>query len=81
MELEDVLLTEEMYMHLLELVKNEDTILVGISQKFAELTQETKKVLDFMKGKSDERKQQHGLEPESQDVKKMDHKRLPPKLK
>jgi len=74
MHLEKILLTENEYNHLLNQVKGEDTTLVEISQKFADLTGETKRILDTIRAKSDARKDAYGIEQGQEDVRSNDHK-------
>jgi hypothetical protein len=62
----------------LDKIKEEDTRLYELSQKFADLTAEAKKVLDEIKNKSKERQSQYGVE--GVDVKNH-HKILPREIK
>lgn len=80
MNLEKILLTEPEYQTLLGQVRNEDTTLVEISQKFADLTGETKRILDTIRDKSDKRKETFGIEGGQEDVRNNDHRQLPKNL-
>jgi Zn-dependent M32 family carboxypeptidase len=71
-------MTEHDYQIFLDKIKEEDQRLYDLSQKFAELTAEAKKVLDEIKDKSKERQTQHGVE--GIDVKNH-HKILPREIK
>lgn len=51
-QLESILMTEHDYQVFLDKIKEEDQRLYELSQKFAELTSEAKKVLDEIKNKS-----------------------------
>jgi hypothetical protein len=77
-QLETILMTEHDYQIFLDKIKEEDTRLYELSQKFADLTAEAKKVLDEIKNKSKERQIQHGVE--GVDVKNH-HKILPREIK
>ena len=71
-------MTEHDYQVFLDKIKEEDQRLYELSQKFAELTSEAKKVLDEIKDKSQNRQQQHGIE--GVDVKNH-HRILPREIK
>lgn len=76
--LERILMTEDDYKEFLKKVKGQDNTLIDISQKFADLSREAKRILDDVKDKSETRKQQHGIED---DVDYNEHHRyLPQKM-
>jgi hypothetical protein len=77
-QLETILMTEHDYQIFLDKIKEEDQRLYELSQKFADLTAEAKKVLDEIKNKSKERQSQHGVE--GVDVKNH-HRILPREIK
>jgi len=56
-----MLLTETDYRYFLEQVKQQDNQLYDLSQKFAALTAEAKKILDSLKAKSENRKLAFGI--------------------
>lgn len=71
-------MTEDDYKEFLKKVKGQDNTLIDISQKFADLSREAKRILDEVKDKSETRKQQHGIED---DVDYNEHHRyLPQKM-
>jgi hemerythrin superfamily protein len=72
------LLTEHDYQVFLDKIKEEDQKLYELSQKFADLTAEAKKILDDIKSKSKDRQQQFGVE--GVDVKNH-HRILPREIK
>jgi hypothetical protein len=74
--LEKKLLKEDDYKNFLEIVKTEDKKLFEISKTFAELTTETKRILDTINEKSDQRKKDHGVEGEEHQA--IDHHRFLP---
>jgi Zn-dependent M32 family carboxypeptidase len=55
-------MTEHDYQVFLDKIKEEDQRLYELSQKFADLTTEAKKILDEIKTKSFDRKKEHGIE-------------------
>lgn len=57
-----MLLTEDDYIHFLNQVKQQDNKLYDLSQKFATLTSEAKKILDSLKEKSENRKKSFGID-------------------
>lgn len=61
-ELERIIMTEEDYKLFLDKIKQQDNTLVEISQKFADLSREAKRILDNVKEKSEARKAYHGVE-------------------
>lgn len=61
-ELERIIMTEDDYKMFLNKIKVQDNTLVEISQKFAELSREAKRILDAVKEKSVARKAKHGVE-------------------
>lgn len=64
-ELERLLMTENDYRLFLDKIKGQDNVLVDISQKFADLSREAKRILDDVKAKSEARKAQHGVEDDA----------------
>mgnify|MGYP006893775957 CR=1 FL=1 len=56
-----MLLKESDYMNFLRQIKKEDELLYELSQKFTDLTQECKNILDKIKEKSEERKVKFGV--------------------
>ena len=60
-QLETILMTEQDYQIFLDKIKEEDQRLYELSQKFADLTSEAKKILDEIKAKSNDRQKQHGV--------------------
>lgn len=72
------MLTEHDYQVFLDKIKEEDQKLYELSQKFADLTAEAKKILDDIKSKSKDRQQQFGVE--GVDVKNH-HRILPREIK
>lgn len=73
-------MTEDDYKMFLEQIKKEDNSLVEISQKFADLTHEAKRILDSVKDKSDSRKNFHGIDDQVEETAKHHHKDLPKDL-
>jgi hypothetical protein len=55
-------------MNFLKQVKKEDDMLYEVSQKFTDLTQECKNILDKIKEKSEARKAQYGVTDDAKDV-------------
>lgn len=78
-----MLLTEADYTHFLEQVKQQDNRLYDLSQKFATLTSEAKKILDSLKDKSENRKKSFGIDESQGQYEKVQthHKSLPRELK
>ena len=72
---EQKLLKEEDYLFFLEQVKTQDNVLGELSQKFADITSEAKKILDNIRAKSEDRKQKYGVS--DSDAGKSYHKDLP----
>lgn len=70
-------------MNFLKQVKKEDDMLYEVSQKFTDLTQECKNILDKIKEKSEARKAQYGVTDDAKDVQaaKTHHKPFPPHIK
>lgn len=62
-------------------IKVEDEKLYGISQKFADLTSEAKKILDEIKYKSSELKEEHGIDETVEVDYKNHHKTIPRDMK
>jgi hypothetical protein len=52
---------ESDYQFFLDTIKGEEKTLKEISQKFFEMTSETKRILDEVREKSDNRKEAHGV--------------------
>jgi hypothetical protein len=77
-EFEKHLLHEDDYNNFLEVAKEDDKKLYEASVLFADLTKETKRILDTVKGKSDERKKSYGVDGD--DI-KAHHKPLPKEIK
>lgn len=73
-------MTEDDYQMFLSEIKKEDNSLVEISQKFADLTHEAKRILDAVKEKSDKRKIHHGIDDAEEETAKHHHKDLPKDL-
>lgn len=59
---EQQLLKDSDYALFIGQIKQEDATLFEISQKFTDLTSEAKRILDSIKGKSDQRKEEKGGE-------------------
>lgn len=78
-----MLLTETDYRYFLDRVKQQDNKLYDLSQKFADLTSEAKKILDSLKDKSEERKKSFGIDDSQGKYEKVTvhHKPLPRELK
>lgn len=69
-------------MNFLKQVKKEDDMLYEVSQKFTDLTQECKNILDKIKDKSEERKAQYGVSDDGKDsAATTHHKPFPPHIK
>lgn len=64
-ELERIIMTEDDYKLFLDKIKQQDNTLVEISQKFADLSREAKRILDNVKEKSETRKAEHGVEDDA----------------
>lgn len=79
-QLEGVLMTEDDYKMFLTEIKKEDNSLVEISQKFADLTHEAKRILDSVKEKSDKRKKYHEIDDTEDEKTNMHHRDLPKDL-
>ena len=78
--LEDVLMTEHDYAHLINTVRNQDNMLYEISQKFTDLTKEAKRILDNIKDKSQQRKQNFGVD-DGQEKPQNHHRPMPQDVK
>lgn len=69
-------------MNFLKQVKKEDDMLYEVSQKFTDLTQECKNILDKIKEKSEERKAKYGVSDDDKDsAATTHHKPFPPHIK
>ena len=69
-------------MNFLRQVKKEDDMLYEVSQKFTDLTQECKNILDKIKDKSEERKAKYGVSDDDKDsAATTHHKPFPPHIK
>jgi hypothetical protein len=69
-------------MNFLKQVKKEDDMLYEVSQKFTDLTQECKNILDKIKDKSEERKAKYGVSDDDKgSAAATHHKPFPPHIK
>jgi len=69
-------------MNFLRQIKKEDDMLYELSQKFTDLTQECKNILDKIKDKSEERKTKFGVsDDEKGSLATTHHKPFPPHIK
>lgn len=77
MSFEEKLLKESDYKNFLDIIKKEDSKLYDISKQFSELTSETKRILDTIKEKSEDRKKGHGVSGEEHQ--RVDHHKSIPR--
>ena len=75
-----MILKDADYQAFLTIINQEDKNLYEISNLFSELSSEAKRMLDDIKGKSDERKRNFGAETEESQVVNH-HKSLPQEVK
>lgn len=71
---------EEDYKYFLDEIKKEEVTLKEISQKFYELTTETKRILDDLKDKSTKRKEEHGVADTDGHTRSNHHRTFPKPL-
>ena len=79
-DFEKVLMKESDYAYFLDEIKKEEVTLKEISQKFYELTSETKRILDEVKDKSTQRKEQHGVKESDGYTRSNHHRKFPQRV-
>lgn len=68
------------YQFFLDEIKKEEATLKEISQKFFELTSESKRILDDIKGKSQKRKEDFGVAELDGQTRSSHHKKFPDRV-
>ena len=79
-DFEKVLMKDSDYQSFLDEIKKEDVTLKEISQKFFELTSESKRILDEIKQKSTDRKAEFGVSENDGQTRSNHHKKFPERV-